>query len=416
MFHKKLQQYADLLIQVGLNLQVGQTLVISTPIECAKFVHLCTSSAYKAGCKEVIVDWDDNFIKRQKFLYAQDDVFDSYPEWSRLLTQASMADGAARLEFYVSDPHGMDGVVPERIARFQKSKMSALQDSLTRMYSQAVPRCTVSPPTLSWAKTVFPDCSDADALQSLWEIVFQALRIDGVHNPVELWRSYFKTLQRRTDILNSLDLKSLHYQNSIGTNLYVELPAHHRWKTTSTRSRNGIEYTCNMPSEEIYTIPHKDGVNGTVVGTIPLVYQGCLIQDYQLWLQDGVVTRASAKVGEDKLLALLHVDEGASRFGEVALIPNDSPIRKIGKPFYNPLYDENASCHFALGQGIPACLKSGEIMSPEQLLTHGVNQSAIHLDFMIGSDDLSILGMTQDENQIPIFINGQFAPDIFDVE
>ena len=410
MFQKKLQQYADLLVQVGINLQKDQTLVISAPIECADLVRLCAKSAYNAGCREVIVDWDDNDIKRQKFLYADDDVFNSFPEWTRLLTQASTADGTARLEFYVNDPHGMDGVLPDRIARFQKSKMAALQDSLTRMCSQEAPRCTASPVVLSWAKTVFPDYADTDALNALWEIVFRALRIDGIHDSVKIWRDYFQTLQRRADYLNSLNLQTLHYKNSIGTDLTISLPSGHIWETSSTRTRSGHPYVCNLPSEEIYTVPHKNSANGTLAGSIPLVYQGCLIRDFQFRFEDGVVAMASAKEGEDKLLSLLSVDEGASRLGEIALVPNDAPIRRIGMPFFNPLYDENASCHFALGQGIVSSLENGNAMSQEELSTCGVNYSSIHLDFMIGTTDLSITGITQCGKDIPIFINGQFAP------
>ena len=409
MFHQKLKQYADLLIHVGIHLQKGQTLVISSPVECALLAHFCTESAYAAGCKEVIIDWEDSFVTRQKFLYADDSVLDSFPEWGRLLTEASMADGAARLELYVNDPHCMEGVRAERIAHYQKSKMTALKDSMNRMCLQAVPRCTASPAALPWAKTLFPDLSDEDAVHSLWDVVFQLLHIDGIHDPVPIWQNHFSRLQRQAERLNQFRFQTLHYKNQLGTDLTIQLPSQHTWETCASRSLSGISYISNLPSEEIFTVPRQDGVNGTVVSSLPLVYQGCMIKDFTLEFKNGIVQNASARTGEDKLLAMLTVDEGASRLGEVALVSNDSPIYQLGMPLYNPLYDENASCHFALGQGIFSCLTDDR--QADQI----VNRSAIHMDFMIGTPDLNITGITQSGKTIPIFIDGHFSPYVSDV-
>lgn len=415
MFQKKLAQYAQLLIKVGVNLQPGQTLVIRSPVECADLVRLCAEEAYHCGCREVIVDWRDDVLERQRYLYAADEVFDEYPQRDFISYDIGLGENAALLEFYVSGPELMKGVDPQRIIRARTAKMKSVHGVYQRIYNKTAVQCTASPPICSWAKKVFPELPEKEAMAALWEKVFQTLRIDGTHDAVAAWNARFAQMQQQAKRLDALNLKYLRYRNKLGTDLTIELPADHTWHTCLS-NRRGQPYAMNMPSEEIYTVPCRNGVNGTVYGSIPLVYQGCLIRGLCLRFENGRVVEASADEGDDKLKALIAFDEGSRHLGEVALVPNSSPIRKMGMLFYNPLYDENASCHLALGMGIGECIRGGETMSQDQLSACGVNFSQIHIDFMIGTDDLSIIGTDYNGNAIPIFSNGNFSKDFCAVE
>lgn len=409
LFQEKLEQYAELLICLGLNVQKGQTVVIRSPVECAQLVRLCSKKAYDHGCREVIVDWRDDCLERQRYLWADDGVFDEFSERDRIIYDIGLSENAAMLEFYVSDPDLMEDIDPARMMRARMAKMSKVSAIYQRIYDKTAIQCTASPPIKSWAKKVFPDLSGNDALEILWDRIFQTLRIDGIHDAVEIWRQQFDEMERRAQSLNALRLRRLHYQNSLGTDLTIDLHEDHMWRTCFTASNRGIAYAMNLPSEEIYTVPHRDGVNGIVYGSIPFVYQGNLIENYYLRFVDGKVVEDNAEKGADKLRALLEFDEGASHLGEVALIANDSAIRETGMLFYNPLYDENASCHLALGMGIGECLKNGVIMDSDELAANGVNLSKIHVDFMVGTDDLTITGVAADGHEIPVFIEGNFA-------
>ena len=405
---EKLQEYARLLVRVGLNVQRGQTLVISSPVECAHFARLCAAEAYAAGCKEVVMNWHDDALGRMKYLYADDAVFDDVPLWRRHFFNDYAQEGAAYLAISASDPENLKGVDGSRIIRARQASGKALKEFDRLQMCSGFPWCIASIPIPSWAKTVFSDDGEERAMERLWDAIFRAVRISGDGKAVEKWQAHLKTLHARMEKLNALKFKSLHYTNALGTDLTVELPEGHIWEAGNDVTLSGQEYIANIPTEELFTSPLKTGVNGVVYASLPLVHDGNIIDGFHFVVKDGKIVEARARQGEETLQAAIAVDEGASYFGEVALVPYDSPISNQKILFYNTLFDENAACHIAFGEAYP-CLEGGQKMSKEELKARGLNDSITHVDFMVGTPDLRIVGTTHDGREIPVFENGNFA-------
>jgi aminopeptidase len=405
---EKLQEYARLLVRVGLNVQRGQTLVISSPVECAYFARLCAAEAYAAGCKEVVMNWHDDALGRMKYLYADDAVFDDVPLWRRHFFNDYAQEGAAYLAISASDPENLKGVDGSRIIRAQQASGKALKEFDRLQMCSGFPWCIASIPIPSWAKTVFPEDGEERAMERLWDAIFRAVRISGDGKAVEKWQAHLKTLHARMEKLNALKFKSLHYTNALGTDLTVELPEGHIWEAGNDVTLSGQEYIANIPTEELFTSPLKTGVNGVVYASLPLVHDGNIIDGFHFVVKDGKIVEARARQGEETLQAAIAVDEGASYFGEVALVPYDSPISNQKILFYNTLFDENAACHIAFGEAYP-CLEGGQKMTKEELKARGLNDSITHVDFMVGTPDLRIVGTTHDGREIPVFENGNFA-------
>ena len=405
---EKLQEYAQLLVRVGLNVQRGQTLVISSPVECAYFARLCAAEAYAVGCKEVVMNWHDDALGRMKYLYADDAVFDDVPLWRRHFFNDYAQEGAAYLAISASDPENLKGVDGSRIIRAQQASGKALKEFDRLQMCSGFPWCIASIPIPSWAKTVFPDDGEERAMERLWDAIFRAVRISGDGKAVEKWQAHLKTLHARMEKLNALKFKSLHYTNALGTDLTVELPEGHIWEAGNDVTLSGQEYIANIPTEELFTSPLKTGVNGVVYASLPLVHDGNIIDGFHFVVKDGKIVEARARQGEETLQAAIAVDEGASYFGEVALVPYDSPISNQKILFYNTLFDDNAACHIAFGEAYP-CLEGGQKMSKEELKARGLNDSITHVDFMVGTPDLRIVGTTHDGREIPVFENGNFA-------
>ena len=408
---EKLQEYARLLVRVGLNVQRGQTLVISSPVECAYFARLCAAEAYAAGCKEVVMNWHDDALGRMKYLYADDAVFDDVPLWRRHFFNDYAQEGAAYLAISASDPENLKGVDGSRIIRAQQASGKALKEFDRLQMCSGFPWCIASIPIPNWAKTVFPEDGEERAMERLWDAIFRAVRISGDGKAVEKWQAHLKTLHARMEKLNALKFKSLHYTNALGTDLTVELPEGHIWEAGNDVTLSGQEYIANIPTEELFTSPLKTGVNGVVYASLPLVHDGNIIDGFHFVVKDGKIVEARARQGEETLQAAIAVDEGASYFGEVALVPYDSPISNQKILFYNTLFDENAACHIAFGEAYPG-LKDGQAMSKDELKARGLNDSITHVDFMVGTPDLNILGITHDGKEIPVFVDGNFAPEI----
>ena len=406
---EKLREYARLLVQVGLNIRKGQRMVISAPVECAAFARLCAKEAYDAGCCEVVMNWSDDAMTRMKYLHAGEAIFDHVPLWRRHFFNDYALEGTAYLAISASDPENLKGVDPRRIIRAQQASGKALKDFDRLQMCGGFPWCIASIPIPSWAARVFPDREEA--VDALWEAIFAAVRITGDGKAVERWQAHLSTLHRRVDKLNALRLKSLRYQNALGTDLTVELPEDHIWEAGNDVTLDGQEYIANIPTEEIFTAPLKTGANGVVCASLPLAHDGNLIENFRLVVQEGKIVEAYAEKGEETLRAAIGVDEGAAYFGEVALVPYNSPISNSGLLFYNTLFDENASCHIAFGEAYP-CLEGGQQMTKEELKARGLNDSITHVDFMIGTPDLSIVGVTRDGQEVPIFRDGNFAPGI----
>ncbi|MDR6552557.1 aminopeptidase [Paenibacillus qinlingensis] len=406
-FEHYLDQYAELAIRVGLNVQKDQTVVISTPIACADFVRKLAKKAYEAGAKDVVVDWDDDEVKALRLKNAPDDTLRTYPMWRAKGLEEMAKDGAAFLSIYAPNSDLLKDIPPERVAMSSKAAATAREGYLSYTRSNKVNWLLVSYPTAEWSAKVFPNLGESERVTKLWEQIFTLTRVDKA-DPVAAWKEHIGTLTAKMNLLNIKKFKQLHFQ-APGTDLYIELAAKHQWVAAGSESERGIFFVPNIPTEEVFTMPARGGTNGTVRSTLPLSYQGSLIDGFSLTFKDGRVVEATAEVGQEVLNNMLNMDEGARYLGEVALVPYDSPISQSGLIYYNTLFDENASCHVALGNSYPFTIEGGTAMSPEELEQNGYNKSLIHVDFMIGSKDMAIDGVHADGTREPLFRNGNWA-------
>ncbi len=407
MIEKLKRDYAELVVRKGINIQKGQRLSITCPVECADFARLCAEAAYDAGCREVLMRWNDDELTRMKYLKAADEVFDVCNPWVVDYLDTLSAEGAAFISIYAEDPDLLNGVDPDRIKRAQISSGKALEAYRARMTSSECPWCVCSVPSKAWAKAVFPDLNEEDAVAKLWDAILASVRVDG-GDAIRNWNDHTEELRKHVDILNGYNFKTLRYKNSAGTDLTVDLPEGHYWSGGDEKAGTGVIFSPNMPTEEVFTLPHKDSMNGTVVATKPLSHNGTVIDGFSFRVENGKIVEVHAEKGEEILKDAISVDEGASYFGEVALVPYDSPISNSGVLFFNTLFDENASCHFAFGEAYPQ-IEGAENMSRDELRERGANASITHVDFMVGSPDLEITGITHDGEEVAIFRNGNFA-------
>ncbi|HEY3426588.1 MAG TPA: aminopeptidase [Negativicutes bacterium] len=402
------EKYAQLIVKTGLNLQQDQTLVITSPIECASFTRLVAQIAYQQGARDVVINWKDELFSKIRFLQAPEVVFEEFPQWQKDFYLSYVHQGAAFLSIAASDPELLKDVNPERVAKVQKTSNTALKEYRERLMNNKNVWSVVSIPTAVWAQKVFPELAEEEAVEALWDAIIKTVRVD-TENPVASWEKHKLSLKQRMDFLNSNKFKFLQYRNSLGTKLKIELPENHIWLGGSEYTPEGLEFIANMPTEEVFTLPKKTGVNGTVVSSIPLNYNGNLIEQFSLTFKDGKIVDFYAKKGYEILKKLIETDEGSCYLGEVALVPQDSPISQSKILYFNTLFDENASCHLAIGKAYPVCIKNGDNMDQKELNKLGVNDSLVHVDFMIGTEDLEIIGTTATGVEIPVFIKGNFA-------
>lgn len=402
-----LEKYAKLAVKSGLNLQNDQILVINSPIECAYFTRIVAETAYKEGAKDVVVRWNDELLSKIKYLNAKEEVFDEFPDWQKEFYVSYARQGAAFLSISASDPDVMKDVNPDRIMRTVKSSNNALKEYRNRLMSDQNVWCVIAIPTEAWAQKLFAEIQKDVAVEKLWNAIFNAVRVNE-GNPIDAWDLHKKNLKASMDYLNYNNFRFLHFKNSIGTDLIVELPENHIWLGGTSETPDGIEFLPNIPTEEVFTLPLKTGVNGTVVSSKPLIHNGNIIDNFTLTFKDGRIVDFSAEKGIDNLRNLIETDEGSHYLGEVALVPFDSPISKQNILFYNTLFDENASCHLAIGKAYPTCVKNSHNLTESDLQSMGVNDSLVHEDFMVGTADLDITGITFDGKQVDIFKCGNF--------
>lgn len=407
-FETILNNYARLVVEVGINLQPGQPLVINSPTDGLDFVRLIAKNAYELGASEVHVNWNDEVLTKLKYEHAPMNIFENYPKWHADSLEDFAKRGAGFISISSQDPELLKEADPIKVATNNKTSSMALKEWRKYTMNDIVPWCVVSIASKSWAKRIFPDLSDDQAIEELWNSIFKATRMD-TENPVKAWKGHMKNLKSKVDLLNQLNFEKLHYTSQNGTDLVVELPKGHIWAGGGATNSKGIDFAPNMPTEEVFTLPLKTGVNGVVYSTKPLNYGGRLIDEFSLTFKEGKVVDYDAKVGKEVLDDLLDIDDGAKYLGEVALVQFDSPISNSNIVFMNTLYDENASCHFAFGKAYPTNIKGGENMNDEELEAHGVNNSLTHVDFMIGDQDTNIVGETPDGEKIEIFKSGNWA-------
>jgi aminopeptidase len=408
-FDQLLAKYADVTVRVGLNLREGQCLSVRGILEDAPFIRKVVESAYRAGAKYVDVLWTDEKVTRLFFEYANAENIELIPDW--LLPRFEEYDqrGDATLAVFSTDPNLLDGIDPDLIAKHRKARAQKLVEPL-RKYENLANWCVVATATPSWAKQVFPGLPGAEAQNKLWEAIFSACRIN-VPDPVAAWEEHIDKLIKYKDYLNTKSYASLHYKGP-GTDLTIGLPKNQIWSGAQETFRNGITCTPNIPTEEVFTAPHKDKTEGVVSASLPLNLNGIMIEDLSITFENGHAVKVTAKKGEADLRKLIETDENAGRLGEAALVPHTSPISQRGHLFYNTLFDENAASHLALGNAYRSSIRGGEDMTEEEFAANGGNKSLIHTDFMIGSAQLDIDGIAEDGRREPVMRQGEWAFDV----
>ena len=401
-------KYASLAVNIGVNIQKDNILVISSPIETAEFARLITEEAYKSGAKDVIVHYGDQKLTKIKLENSSLETISNIPEWQAESYNYYARQEACFISISASDPDGLKGVPVEKIGASQKARTSALKEYFDNSMSNKCRWCVLSVPTLSWAKKVFPNASDDEAMKSLWDVIFKTVRVD-TENPVNAWKKHNAYLEEKIKFMNNNNFKSVHLKSANGTDLNIELPEGHIWAGGSEGDVNGIPFNANIPTEEVFTLPKKTGVNGIVYSSKPLSYGGNLIDNFSITFKDGKAIDFTAETGYDVLKQMLESDEGAKYLGEVAFVPYNSPISNSKLIFFNTLFDENAACHLAFGRAYESCVKDADKYSEEELEKIGVNNSIIHVDFMIGTSDLEVTGINENGETIQIFSNGNWA-------
>ncbi|MEB2302630.1 aminopeptidase [Lysinibacillus xylanilyticus] len=406
-FEEKLQAYAELLVKVGVNIQPGQYLLVNTSVDALDFARLVVKEAYKAGAGRVHVNLSDDEMDRAYFEHASDKEFNRFPEWIVKMNDELIERKGALLMIDAEDPDKFAGISADRLATYQKVSGAALGSNRNAVMKDLIAWSMVAVPSPKWASKVFPNLAAEDQVPALWEAIFKAVRI-GEGNAVEKWREHVTNLESRADLLNNKKYAKLHY-TAPGTDLTIALAPQHKWITGGGKTPDDTIFMANMPTEEVYTLPMKQSVNGYVSNTKPLVYQGNIIDGFKLTFEEGKIVKAEAQIGHDLLQELMNVDEGSCYLGEVALVPHESPISASGILYFNTLFDENASNHLAIGKAYPTCLEGGRDLENDQLEALGANISVTHEDFMIGSSEMDIDGILPDGTVEPIFRKGSWA-------
>lgn len=403
-----IEKYVELILKVGLKIKDGDKLVVRCPIEARDFAVECTRKAYELGTGEVVVDYRDQLISRLKYENESLDVLTDIPKHKVDKENYYMEKKAKYLSVTGSDPDAFKGVDAEKLFKSNLANSKALRDFSAKMMANYVSWIVVGASIPSWATKVFPDLEEGEAVRRLWFEIFNSVRLFE-EDPIKALENHVDNLNRYSKFLNDAKFEKLIYKSQKGTDLEVGLPKGYIFAGAGDVNSDGEEFIANMPSEEVFSAPRLDGVNGKVYSTLPLNYNGNLIEDFYLVFKDGEVVDYDAKAGKEYLKNILDTDEGAKRLGEVALVSYNTPISMRKVLFYNTLYDENASCHFALGKSYPTCLEGGEKLSIEELKERGMNDSLTHVDFMVGDETTEIIGVKENGDQVQIFKEGNFV-------
>jgi aminopeptidase len=406
-FEEKLEQFAELTVKVGVNIQKGQTLLINTTTDTVEFTQLVVKKAYEVGAARVTVNFSDDVINREFFDNAPDDEFAKFPRWISEQRDELIERKGALLWIDAADPDNLTGVPVEKLSAHQKASGKALENYRDAVMNDKIAWSIIAVPSKKWAAKVFPNLKEEEQVQALWEAIFKTVHI-GEGNVIDNWEQHLNNLDERATILNKKRYAKLHY-TAPGTDLTIELPDKHIWCTGASYTPDGTSFVANMPTEEVYTMPSKYGVNGYVSNTKPLAFQGNIIDQFKITFENGKIVKTEAKVGAGLLQELTKADEGSQYLGEVALVPHESPISASNILYYNTLFDENASNHLAIGEAYPTCYEGGSALSKEQLEEKGINTSITHEDFMVGSGEMDIDGVLPDGTVEPIFRKGNWA-------
>lgn len=406
-FNELLKKYARLIAETGVATEKGHTVVLQISVDQAPLARLITQEAYKLGAAEVIVQWTDDQIQREFLLHAATDRIENVPQSKIDQADEWLEKGASRISVVSADPDAFAGVDSQRVASYQAAAGKALMNLRKATQANKVSWTVVAAAGKQWAAKVFPDLPEEEQVDALWDQIFKTTRVYE-EDPVLAWKKHDEKLAKKAEELNQEQFSALHY-TAPGTDIIIGLPKNHLWEGAGSYNARGEKFMANMPTEEVFTAPDSHRVDGYISSTKPLSYAGTIISGMKFTFKDGKVVDFSAEQGEDVLAKLLDTNEGARRLGEVALVPDPSPISQSGIIFFNTLFDENASNHLALGSAYAFSVKGGTEMSDEELAEAGLNRSQTHVDFMVGSDKMDIDGIREDGSTVPIFRNGDWA-------
>ncbi|MCU9614957.1 aminopeptidase [Caldibacillus lycopersici] len=408
-FQENLQKYAKLLVAKGINVQPGDWVKMTIAVDQAPLARLVTKEAYALGAEKVIVKWSDDAISKLHYLHQPEEVLTDIPEYEiQEVEDHVLNHKVSRLSIISSDPGLLNDVDPTKIAAYQKVASKAFKAQLTATQNDELKWTVAAAAGAGWAAKVFPDLATTEEqVDALWDQIFKTCRVYA-DDPIAVWDEHKKTLNAKAAILNDIQFDSLHY-SAPGTDLTLGLPKNHIWACAESYNPKGEEFIANMPTEEVFTAPDTHRMEGVVRSTKPLSYAGTLIEGIEVHFKDGKIVEISAEKGDEAIKKLVFENEGGTGLGEVALVPDPSPISQSGITFFNTLFDENASNHLAIGAAYPTTIQGGTKMSEEELLKNGMNTSNVHVDFMIGSKDMNIDGIKQDGTIVPIFRNGDWA-------
>ena len=407
-FEENLKKYAELLVATGINVSKDHTVVLSIDVDQAPLARLISEAAYERGAKKVIVNWADDGLTRLDYQNQDIETLKEVPDYKIAEMNYIIEEGASRISVRSSDPDALAGLDSDKIAESQKTRSAAMRPMMEATQANKISWLVASAAGEEWAKKVFPDLKTTEEqVDALWNAIFESVHLYE-EDPIAYWENKVDTLQTKADELNKEAFTALHY-TAPGTDLTVGLPKGHRWEGAGSTNARGEIFVANMPTEEVFSAPDANRVDGVVVSTKPLSYAGSIIEGMEFHFKEGKVTKVTADKGEEVIKKLIEQDEGASRLGEVALVPDESPISQSGLTFFNTLFDENASNHLALGSAYAFSLEGGTEMTREELNKAGLNESNTHVDFMIGSDQMDIDGIKEDGSTVPIFRNGTWA-------
>ena len=400
-----LTNYARLVVKIGVNLQKGQGLEIICPVEKHEIAEALTKAGYEAGAKIVQVRWSAQNIDKLNYENAELDTLLDIPKWYVDSKNYLVENNFCYIAVSAEDPTVFKDIPADKIAKIYQARSKALKKYSDAVMNNTIRWCVVSVPTYAWAKQVFPNSNNPE--KDLADAIKKTMRLDTA-DPVSAWQKHIETLNSRAEFLNYSNFEYIHFSNSIGTDLKVGLAENHVWISAREKAKDGVHFVANIPTEEIFTAPHSYKVDGVVKSALPLCENGQVIDNFSLTFKNGKVVDFSAEKGYETLKNLIATDAGTKRLGEIALIGKNSPIAKSGILFFNTLFDENASCHLALGKGYPTTVKDGDKLTEEELKELGVNDSVEHIDFMIGTPDLVVTGIKKDGTKVPLFTNGEW--------
>lgn len=405
---EQLTKYAKLIVCCGLNVQENQIVVIDAPVDSYEFVRLISEQAYLVGAREVVVKYNDSVVNKLGYIHSPMDVFEEVAQWIPMYRNDYASKGACFLSLTGSDPEALKGVDPLKVSTYQRALSKQIVKYRDLLHNGTLAWCVVGVSTKPWAKAVFKDLDEDAAVAALWDAIFKATHVYS-EDPIETWNRHRLCFESRVKYLNALNIDTLTFKNAKGTDLTVSMVDDYLFAGGGSYLKDGTYNFPNMPTEEIFASPNYLKTSGKVYSSLPLNYNGTLIEDFYFEFKEGKVVDYGAKSGLDVLKGLVEFDEGSCYLGEIALVPFKSPISDMNILFYNTLFDENAVCHLALGSGFCECIKDGLTYSKETLKDKGVNDSLMHVDFMFGTSDLSVVASTKDGKMVTIFDEGNFV-------